>query len=447
MRPTQIQILCVYKIQENKMSNSLIDEFLNFLSHSPTAWHAIDYIKNNLLQAGFIELDEFNEWELETGKAYFLIRDGSSLCAFVMPTENITKTHILASHTDSPGFKLKPNPEYRLENMTLLATEIYGSPLLTSWFNRDLGIAGRIFFAKADSKIGQALINIDNQPVTIPQLAIHLDRDANEKGPTFNKQEHFSALAALDFDSKKSYLLSLLQEKIPDPFEYILSHDLFLYPLEKPQKINSDLLAGYRFDNLASVHASISAIKTSVPHKNHLNIAIFWNNEETGSRSAQGAESPFLLNTIERICISLNQSRESFLRLLPQSLCLSIDLTHAVNPNYVGKHDPRHMPFLNKGPVIKFNAQQRYATDGYSSAHIIHLCEKLSITYQFFSSRNDIVSGTSIGPINAARIGIPTVDIGSPQLSMHSCREIIAIQDHLEMCRLLSAFLQTDLIA
>lgn len=275
------------------MSNSLIDDFLNFLSHSPTAWHAVDSIKNVLRQAGFIELDEFNEWKLEQGKAYFLNRDGSSLCAFVMPSDHITKMHILASHTDSPGFKLKPNPEYRLENMTLLATEIYGSPLLTSWFNRDLGIAGRVFFAQPENKIGQALVNIFDQPVTIPQLAIHLDREANEKGPTFNKQEHFSALAAVDFDSKKSYLLSLLENKIKDPFEYILSHDLFLYPLEKPQKLGSDLLAGYRFDSLASVHAAITAIKTSPPHKNHLNIAVFWNHEESGSQSAQGAKSPF----------------------------------------------------------------------------------------------------------------------------------------------------------
>lgn len=140
----------------------------------------------------------------------------------------------------------------------------------------------------------------------------------------------------------------------------------------------------------------------------------------------------------------MNQSREQFLRLLPKSLCLSVDLTHAVNPNYVGKHDPRHMPFLNKGPVIKFNAEQRYASDGYSAAYVIHLCEKLTIPYQFFVSRNDIGSGSSIGPVNASRTGIPTVDIGSPQLSMHSCREIMAAQDHLEMCRLLSAFLQTD---
>jgi aspartyl aminopeptidase len=424
------------------MSNSLIDELFNFLSQSPTAWHAVHSIKNILSVAGFAELHESDEWVLEKGKAYFITRDGSSLCAFVTPSENITRAHILASHLDSPGFKLKPNPEFRRENMTLLASEIYGGPLLTSWFNRDLGIAGRVFFADKDHKIGNKLIDVDDKPVTIPQLAIHLDRDANEKGPTFNKQDHFSALAALDFDPQKSYLLELLHEKIGEPFEYILSHDLFLYPLEKPRLLSSDMIAAYRLDSLASVHAALSALKTSIPHKNHLNMAIFWNHEEIGSKSAHGAESPFLLNILERLSIAFEYSREQFLRMLPQSLCLSIDLIHAVNPNYPEKHDSRHLPFLNKGPVIKYNAQQRYASDASSSAYIIQLCERHVIPYQFFSARNDAVSGTTIGPVSSARTGIPTVDMGSPQLSMHSCRELIAAQDHLEMCRLLSAFLQ-----
>ena len=425
------------------MSNSLIDDFLNLLQKSPTAWHTVDYIRNSLLEAGFTELDEAQEWKLEQSKAYFLTRDGSSLCAFITPAENITKAHIIASHTDSPGFKLKPNPEFRRENMTMLATEIYGSPLLTSWFNRDLGIAGRVFVSGSEESISQALINVDDRPVTIPQLAIHLDRDANEKGPTFNKHEHFSALAALDFDPQKSYLLMLLHDKIQIPFEYILSHDLFLYPLDKPQLMGADMLSGYRLDNLSSVHAGLSALKTSAPHKNHLNLAIFWNNEEIGSQTAHGAESPFLLNIIERILISFEFSREHFFRTLSQSLCLSVDLAHAVNPNYVDKHDSRHMPILNKGPVIKYNAQQRYASDAHSSAYIIHLCEKNHIPYQFFSSRNDIPCGSTIGPINASQTGIATVDIGAPQLSMHSCRELMAVRDHVEMCRLLAAFLES----
>ena len=425
------------------MTHVILDDLLQFLHQSPTAWQAVDYVRNTLLQVGYIELDEAQVWELEKGKAYFLSRDRSSLCAFIIPAEGITKTHIIASHTDSPGLKLKPNPEYRRENMTMLATEIYGSPLLTSWFNRDLGIAGRIFYVDSEDNIQDALINIDDHPVTIPQLAIHLDREANEKGPYFNKQDHFSALAALDFDPNTSYLLKLLQEKIPNTFKYILSHDLFLYPLEKPRILGEDLLSSYRLDSLASVHAGLYALKTSKPDKNHLNLAVFWNNEETGSKTSQGADSPLLLNVLERIFISLGLSREQFLRLLPQSLCLSVDLIHAVNPNYTEKHDPRHMPFLNKGPVIKYNAQQRYATDARSSAYIIHLCEQNSIAYQFFAARNDIMSGTSIGPIHASNTGIPTVDIGSPQLSMHSCRELMATQDHLEMCKLLSAFLHS----
>lgn len=423
------------------MTNSLIEDFFTLLHKSPTPWHAVDYIKKVLLLEGFSELSEAEKWELEPGKGYFLIKEGS-LCAFLTPMDKMTKAHLIASHTDSPGFKLKPNPEYRRDNMTLLASEVYGAPLLTSWFNRDLGIAGRVFFANSENKIGHALINIDDRPVTIPQLAIHLDREANEKGPFFNKQDHFSALAALDFDQEKSYLLTLLHERIQDPFEYILSHDLFLYPLEKPQLLSSDMIAAYRLDSLASVHAGLSALKTSKPHPSHLNMTIFWNHEEIGSATSQGAGSPFLLNMLERICLAQGVLREEFLQLLSQSLCLSVDLAHAVNPNYADKHDSRHMPYLNKGPVIKYNAQQRYASDASSSAYIIHLCEKFVIPYQFFSSRNDMPCGSTIGPISASQTGIPTVDIGSPQLSMHSCRELMAVQDHLEMCRLLSAFLQ-----
>jgi aspartyl aminopeptidase len=168
------------------MTNSLIDDFFHFLHKSPTAWHAVDFIRNVLLLEGFVELSESQEWELEKGKGYFLIRDGSSLCAFITPQETITKAHIIASHTDSPGFKLKPNPEFRRDNMTMFATEIYGSPLLTSWFNRDLGLAGRVFFENSEEKIGATLVNIDDRPLTIPQLAIHLDREANEKGPSIN---------------------------------------------------------------------------------------------------------------------------------------------------------------------------------------------------------------------------------------------------------------------
>lgn len=425
------------------MSHSLIDDLMLLLDQAPTAWHAVDYVGRSLHAEGFTELEEAQEWELEKGKGYFLKRNGSSICAFITPQESFKKAHLIASHTDSPGFKLKPNPEFRRDNMTMLATEIYGAPLLTSWFNRDLGLAGRVFLAGSNNEIKQALVNIDSHPLIIPQLAIHLDREANERGPYFNKQEHFSTLAALDADPQQSYLLKILEDNIKDSFEYILSHDLFLYPLEKAKLIGPEMLSGYRLDSLASVHAGLTALKTSHPQKNILNLAVFWNNEEIGSKTAQGADSPFLLQILERIAIALKLSREQFLALLPQSLCLSVDLAHALHPNYMEKHDPRHAPLMNKGPVIKYNANQRYASDAQSSASIVHLCEKHVIPYQFFSCRNDIPCGSTIGPLQASQTGITTVDIGSPQLSMHSARELIATQDHLEMCRLLAAFLQS----
>jgi aspartyl aminopeptidase len=422
------------------MSNSLIDDLLKFLNQSPTSWHAVDFIRKTLLDAHFTELHEEDEWKLDHGKGYFVLKEGASLCAFITPHKTITKFHIAASHTDSPSLKLKPNPEFRKNEMTLFATEIYGAPLLTSWLNRDLGIAGRVFYSTTDNKIAHSLVNLKNDPVIIPQLAIHLDRDANEKGPTLNKQDHFSALAALDFESKDSYLLHLLKNNLDESFDYLLSHDLFLYPLEEAKLLGSEMLAGYRLDSLASVHAILSALKTTPPHEQFLNVAVFWNHEEIGSETGHGAASPFLLNVLERISLAFSFPRERFLRLLPKSLCLSVDLAHAINPNYLDKHDARHMPQLSKGPVFKYHAGQRYSSDGQSSAFLIQLCEKHVIPYQFFSSRNDIPCGSTIGPIHAAKTGIPTVDIGSPQLSMHSSREIVSTRDHLEMSRLLSAY-------
>ena len=424
------------------MTNSIIEDLVNFLDQSPTAWHAVDMLKKALVKEGFLELEEGQEWHLEKGKGYFLIRDGSSICAFITPNEELKKAQIIASHTDSPALKLKPNPEYRKDTMTLLASEIYGAPLLTSWFNRDLGIAGRVFFVNPEEQVSSTLIHIEDRPVTIPQLAIHLDRESNEKGPQFNKQESFSALAALDFDPQTSFLLSILKEKIQDSFQYILSYDLLLYPLEKARLYGNEMVASYRLDSLASVHAGLMALKTSAAHKNNLNMCLFSNHEEVGSQTAPGAGSPFLLHVLERILLSFNLKRDHFLQLLPRSFCLSVDLAHAINPNYMDKHDPRHQLFLGKGPVIKYNANQRYASDAKTSAPIIHLCEKHVIPYQLFSSRNDVPCGSTIGPIQAANSGIPTLDIGSPQLSMHSCRELMALQDHLEMCRLLAAFLQ-----
>lgn len=424
-----------------------IDHLLTFLNNSPTAWHAVANCAAELTKHGFKELKEEESWNIKQGGRYFVIRNGSSICAFVIPKKSPQALHIAASHTDSPSFKLKPNPEFLKENMVMLGVEIYGAPLISSWLNRDLGIAGRVVYLDAKGKQHEKLVCIDDAPVVIPQLAIHHDRNVNESGPVLNKQEQLAALAALEVKgkSKSSYLERLLKKSLS--FKELLAFDLFLYPTEKARLLgeHNEFIASYRIDSLASVHAVLQGlIASSEAGENTIKMAVFWDNEEIGSNTAQGAGSPFLPQVVERITISLGLSREDYFRILSSSLCASVDLAHALHPSYSDKHEPRHMTLLNKGIAIKAHAQQRYASDARSSAAIIALCKKNKIPYQPYVSRGDVPSGTTIGPIHANLTGMPTVDIGGTQLSMHSCRELMGTQDHLYLCQLLKAFYKAE---
>lgn len=422
-----------------KNTHDTLEDLLQFLDDSPTAWHAVDNLRQRLTAAGFEELEEKDAWRLKPNKEYFVVRNGSSLFAFKTPKGLLETARVVASHTDSPCLKLKPKGEFRKSNMLLLDVEVYGAPLLTSWLNRDLGIAGRVTFQKKSKDILEALVNIHTHPLTIPQLAIHLDRKVNEEGLTLNKQEHLAALAALiDEEDDTPYLETLLKKSVP--FQQLLAMDLFLYPLEKARFLGQDkkMIASWRLDSLGSVHAGITAfLKQKAISSTQMPIFVVWNHEEIGSSTASGAGSPFFSDTLERICLSLGVNREGFLRLLSQSLCLSVDLSHALHPNYPQKHDPRHQPLLSRGITLKTNAQMRYATEARSAAFILALAEKLRLPIQHFVSRSDIPSGSTIGPIHATLTGMPTVDLGYAQLSMHSIRELAASQDHLDLCLLL----------
>lgn len=431
-------------MSKSKNSQSLMP-LLDFVKQSPTAWHAVEAIRQRLLSEGFHELDEADLWQLKHGQRYFTVRNGSSLCAFIMPSKKIQSCSIIAAHTDSPALKLKPNAEYSKGNMTMVGVELYGSPLLSSWLNRDLGIAGRIAYLDENGMIQESLVRIDEAPLVIPQLAIHLDRMVNDNGLVLNKQEHLSALAAVNQQGVEPYLEHLVKEQCPSA-KQLLIHDLFLYPLEEPSFVGADrqLLAGYRLDNLCSVYAGLEAL-LSLPEKassDNLAMAVFWDHEEIGSTSAQGAASPFLPHLLERISLSMGNTREAYLCLLRNSLCISVDVAHAWHPNYPDKHDLRHQPQLNCGVVLKFNAQQRYASDSRSASRVAAACRKLKLPLQNFAARNDIPSGSTIGPITAALTGITTVDIGIPQLSMHSSRELIGCQDQQQMTHLLKSLLK-----
>lgn len=411
----------------------IIKDFCTFLENSPTALHAVESAKNHL--QGFFELKEEEDWPLKPDGRYFCVREGS-LIAFILPSKKISSALILASHTDSPSFKIKPNGEFEKEGMRMLGLEIYGAPLLTSWLNRELGIAGKVLYLDKKGDIKEALVNIKNSPCIIPQVAIHLDREVNEKGLVLNKQEHLAALASLSKD--KEYLLPLLKKLLP--IKTLLSHDLFLYPLEKPGEFG-DLFASYRLDSLASVFTGLQAFSHAKPSSTELRMLALFDQEEIGSGTSTGAQSPFFSHIFERIC----PSRESLLKIIPNSLSVSIDLGHAVHPNYPEKHDSQHKPILGSGVLIKTHAQKKYATDVKSIKRILEALHDKKIPYAIVSGRNDIPSGSTIGPILASSTGIPTIDIGIGQLSMHSARELIASADLKALYALLKELLSRQL--
>jgi aspartyl aminopeptidase len=428
------------------MDQSIL-QLIQFLKDSPTQWHAVKVIAQELERLGFQKLDLMEKWSIVPAKSYFVVHD-STITAFITPNHEPKNVRLLASHTDSPSLKLKPNSEVRKAGMILFKSEIYGSPLLNSWLNRDLGIAGRVIYLNHENQVKQAVVKLDRHPLTIPQLAIHLDREINEKGLLLNKQEHLNAIAALEasFPENKSLLEKMISEQVD--FKEIISHDLFLYPLEGPKLLGfqQELLAAYRIDSLASVYAAFKAIQNeNLPDKEAIKMFIFWDNEEVGSQTARGANSPFFNQVINRLLNSLNLSYEAGCCLINRSICVSIDLAHAVHPNHIEKHDQEHQPILGKGIILKTNANQRYATDARSATPIKLLAKIEKLPIQTFVSRNDLPCGSTIGSIQAAQSGMSTVDIGSGQLSMHSCRELMACQDYLDMCKLLSSFLRNEL--
>ncbi|MCB1107290.1 MAG: M18 family aminopeptidase [Chlamydiia bacterium] len=424
------------------MTHDPLNDLLLFLTDSPTPWHATQEIGNRLAQQDATPLSEKEKWELKPGASYFVER-GGSLCAFTLPKDSPEKATILATHTDSPALKLKPNPIFIENGLPFIHVETYGSPILSTWMNRDLVIAGRFLLSENDTIIEQ-LVLLDHAPVMIPSLAIHLDRDVNDKPTKIDKQRHLCPLLGIKGKNKKPE--KIFEELTGIKHQDLLGADLYLVPFEKPRLIglHTDIISSYRIDNLASAHASLLALLGAKKCPKHtIQMAIFYNHEEIGSETNEGASSPFLDDILKRISLSYHINEEDHLRMKNRSLCISIDMAHAIHPNYIEKYDQDNAPEMGEGVVIKHNANHRYATSGMSGAHITRLCQKLNIPYQTFASESNLPCGSTVGAITAARTGIETVDIGLAQLSMHAARELISAADHLHLCRLLKSSLES----
>ena len=422
-----------------------IQDLLEFIDRSPTPFHAVNEMKNILTQQGYKKLNESDVWNLESGGKYFLTRNDSSLIAFVVGTQTKMASgfKIIGAHTDSPNLKLKPNSLYDKNGYLQLGVEVYGGVLLTTWTDRDLSLAGRVII-KGKKQPQSKLIRFDDPLLRIPQLAIHLNRDVNEKGLTLNKQNHLPPIFSLA--GKKNLTKDLLEKMVAQKLKCkpadILSLELSLYDTQPGSTggAEGEFIFSSRLDNLASCHAGLQALIESKGKDPMTRVIAFYDHEEVGSDSAQGAGSPFLKDVLERLTLDSETSRETFFRSMANSFFISADMAHAVHPNYSEKHDSRHMPIINGGPVIKCNSNQRYATEGVSSAWFESLCKKAGVPVQKFVVRTDLGCGSTIGPITAANLGIRTVDVGNPMLSMHSIREMAGTQDHLPLIKAFKLF-------
>lgn len=414
---------------------SLIQDLMNFIDESPTAFQAAKNIERKLKTEGFQSLDLTKEWEIKRGGKYFVTQNDSACIAFVVGSEDIEKEgfKLIGAHTDSPGFRIKPNPEMTTNGYFKLNTEVYGGPILNTWLDRPLSLAGRITLKTEDIlKTKAEFIDFDEPLLIIPNLAIHMNRSVNE-GVELNRQKDMLPIIGLIKESfeKDQWLLTEMSKRLNISQEEILDFDLFLYPFEKSCLIGKDqeFLSAPRLDNLAMTHAGITALCQGTP-KTGVNVMVCYDNEEIGSRTKQGADSPFLLHVLERISLSLGKDREEFLRSLIQSFMISADMAHAIHPNAPEKHDPVNHPKINQGPVIKINANQSYTTDADSNGVYERLCQEAKVPVQKFVNRSDERGGSTIGPIVSGHLGIRSVDIGNPMLAMHSARELAGAVDH-----------------
>ena len=414
-----------------KEENIFTQEMLDFIQKSPTCFHVVANIKSYLEDRGFSELKESEKWQLNNGGKYFVERNGSSVIAFKIPNGDYEGFSICASHSDSPSFKIKENPEIESAGYSRLNVEKYGGMLCAPWYDRPLSVAGRITVVNnannTPCKIKTTLVNVERDLVLIPNLAIHMNREANN-GLKYDVQDDM--LPVLCLGEANGKLKEIICESAGVDAKDVLSADLYLYNRDKGTfwGANNEFISSPRLDDLECVYSSMSAFCTAENRKNISVLAVF-DNEEVGSGTRQGADSSFLEDVLHRISLKTKETEEDFYISLAKSFLVSADNAHGVHPNFVSKADPVNRPMLNGGVVIKFNAAQKYTTDSLSATLFEHICQKASVPYQFFTNRSDIAGGSTLGNISTAHVSIPSVDIGLAQWAMHSPMESAGADD------------------
>jgi aspartyl aminopeptidase len=432
-----------------------IDDLLSFIDRSPTPYHAVVEVAARLEAAGYSRLDESGFWSLSRGDRRFVVRAGGSLAAFEVGTASpaLSGFRVVGAHTDSPNLRIKPNPDIHAQGLHQLAVEPYGGVLLHTWLDRDLSLAGRVTLREGRGTRTE-LVDFARPLLRVPSLAIHLYRELNQEGLKLNAQKHLAPLLAVAEDVTLAALLvdELVSQGSARTSESdILAYDLMAYDVQPSARsgAKNEFIHAARLDNLASSHAGLSALLVAGERGQAActRVVILYDHEEVGSRSTQGAGGTFLHDTLERIATGIGSDAESgqaMARAVAVSWLVSADMAHAVHPNYADRHEPGHRPKIGAGPVIKTNANQSYATDAESAGFFRSLCDRVDVTPQDFVTRSDLGCGSTIGPISAARVGIRTVDVGNPMLSMHSCREMAGAADVEPMIAVLSEFFADD---
>lgn len=413
-------------------SKELAQDLIEFLHQSPSAYQAVEVMAEQLRAAGYRELKGQETWSLEEGDKVYYIKSDSSIFAADLGKGTFKEGfRLIGSHSDSPSFRIKPNSEMRSEGFLKLNTEVYGGPILNTWFDRPLSVAGRVAVRSGDLMEPEIrTVDVQRPILYIPNPAIHMNRDVN-KGVELNRQTQVLPVVALEAEASEEKIFhQLIAEKLGVAQEDILDYELYLYETAKGELVglNEEFISSKRMDNLSMAHASVKALIES--QGSGIRIAAVYDNEEVGSRTKQGAGSPTLANLLERLVYALGGDRNDYLEALEKSFMISADLAHAVHPNFAEFADPTNRPRINQGPVIKIAANQSYTSDAQSTAVFKGICDKAGVPCQTFVNRSDKSGGSTIGPISSTMLPIRSVDIGNPILGMHSIREFGGVEDH-----------------
>jgi len=426
----------------NQHQHKFNDDLLEFLDKSPTPFHAVSTMIEQLEKNGFQALNERDVWGELPAACYYVTRNDSSIIAFTLPDSDLAESgfNMVGAHTDSPCLKVKPQPEQNTESLFQLGVEVYGGALLNPWFDRDLSLAGRVTYLDSQQQLQHTRVDFKKAVATIPSLAIHLDRDAN-KNRTINAQTHLPPLVLQVKEGASYDFRTILQEQLiaDSPMLDIVSvvdYEISLYDTQKPAIVglNDDFISSARLDNLLSCYIGLTALING--DNTRANLLVCSDHEEVGSVSTSGAQGSFL----ESVLVRLSLNNQHYHRMLQSSMMISADNAHAIHPNYAEKHDEQHGPKLNHGPVIKTNANQRYASNSVTSSVFRQLCIRDNVPVQDFVVRTDMGCGSTIGPIIASTLGVKTVDIGVPTLAMHSIRELAGSQDAYMLNTVLTQF-------